>query len=334
MLLLFTVWVVSPSSLQSYKHKDEIDNHEQKKKKYAKLKKIYQDIKKYKWSQSVNSSYKNNDVCIPMSKYIENWEDDLQEICGVNLLFTSDKDVKAQVKKMKKQVKQTSWYMCMAKTRIIFYLFSIVSSLIFGYYVLMLSVFLPYVENEFSILYDYSNFIAMRLLFGSNIIIGMYSLIDNSLNFDLKSLNLVISNTMEMIMMGVNCYNMVIFDSYYHDIFSICYHSIILITYICMLLLGLRDIDWKNSLTKFAFANKSELALREHTEQMIGVDGRNNINLDGKKEMWQRVNATLIGNKNIGKTSILRSLMTEKLSWVRGILGGILRVVFDLIGGG
>lgn len=234
-------------------------------------------------------------------------------------------------KQMKKMHSEYRFHMFMAKTRVIVYLLSTTSSMIFGYYVLLLFLVLPHIEDELEVVYDYGEFIATRLLLLTNIIVGSYSIVDNFINFKRPNINISISNIICAAMVLINCLDLFVFDHNSdgdcviasHTVYDLC----VLLTY-SYIVISIIFKYWSTNeiirVFRFKFAAVEGLTRMMNSNgvrndsnsvndsRLSLVSNESNPSETEPMEIWLNLTCTWIGMKDIGKTSILRTLIKQK----------------------
>ena len=168
----------------------------------------------------------------------------------------------------------------MAKIRVFVYVGIISTSLFFWYFVLIVISLLPYISNNFTILYNSDethNSSLMQYLFYLNSIFSLYSLFDNIINFKFKGNIKMI--TCNIFLFGSCIINL--YASYSVGLKVILvFHSLILCGFI-FIALG-TFLGWARNTQK----------------------SKNNI--------WKRASATVIGASGVGKTRFLRALISQR----------------------
>ena len=170
----------------------------------------------------------------------------------------------------------------MAKLRVFVYVGIVSVSFFYWYFVMIVISFLPYLSNDFEIIYnsdEAQKSSGMENVFYLNSLCSFYSLIDNFVNFKWKSKRLIACNIFLFFSWIINLY------ASYSVQFAAAFmfHVLIFVSFI-FIVIG-TFWGW--------FQDRSD-------------DNKND------KLVWKRASATVIGASGVGKTRFLRGLISQR----------------------
>ena len=196
----------------------------------------------------------------------------------------------------------------MAKIRVFVYVGIITISLFYWYFVIIIISFLPYLSNDFQILYNNDqaqDSSLMQNLFYLNSLFSFYSLIDNIVNFKIgKNISGICCNIFLFCSLIINLYGSYSVQSYV----LLMFHIIILFSFI-IIVVG-TFLGW--------FDNIKKQAARAQGQGQT-------TNTTDNGDIWKRASATVIGASGVGKTRFLRALISQR--YVFGVCCFLLFVV-------